>query len=765
MVASSVLGFPRIGANREVKKAVEAYWAGKLSADELTKAAAEVKKTSWTSLKARGVELIPSGDFSLYDHVLDHSAAFNVIPKRYLGHNLSALDVYFAMGRGRQADGVDVPASEMKKWFDSNYHFVVPEFSEDTDFKLNFNKALEEYNEAKALGIATRPVVLGPVSFLALGKAAKDAKPGFQPVSLLPKLLPVYKQLLADLKAAGAEWVQVDEPVLVLDSAAYLEKQFSSAYAELVPVSPKILLATYYGRLDSNLSFVAKLPVAGLHIDLDRGLKQLDGVVAAVKPTSIVLSLGLVSGRNIWKADLQAGLALGQKAVSALGQERVIVATSSSLLHTPVTLAAENKLTHEQRDWFSFALEKASEVSVLASALSGSQDAAVASALEANRVSIAKRREFERTSDDAVRKRVASATPDMWERKSPFAVRKEVQKQHLDLPKFPTTTIGSFPQTKEIRAARAKLNKKEISEAEYEEFIKKEIEYVVRFQERIGLDLLVHGEPERNDMVQYFGEQLEGFVFTQNGWVQSYGSRYVRPPIIVSDVSRPRPMTVKWSSYAQSLTQKPMKGMLTGPVTILNWSFPRADVSRELQCMQLALALRDEVIDLEKAGIKAVQVDEPALREGLPLRKADWDGYLKWAVPSFKLATAGVTDSLQTHSHFCYSDFDDIFPSIQALDADVISIEASKSDMKLLKTFKQYGYSNQIGPGVYDIHSPRVPGEQEIKDRIAAMLEILSDDLLFVNPDCGLKTRGWKETEASLVNLVNAARWARKTYA
>ncbi|KAI0921828.1 hypothetical protein AcV7_008024 [Taiwanofungus camphoratus] len=765
MVASSVLGFPRIGANREVKKAVEAYWAGKLSADELTKAAAEVKKTSWTSLKARGVELIPSGDFSLYDHVLDHSAAFNVIPKRYLGHNLSALDVYFAMGRGRQADGVDVPASEMKKWFDSNYHFVVPEFSEDTDFKLNFNKALEEYNEAKALGIATRPVVLGPVSFLALGKAAKDAKPGFQPVSLLPKLLPVYKQLLADLKAAGAEWVQVDEPVLVLDSAAYLEKQFSSAYAELVPVSPKILLATYYGRLDSNLSFVAKLPVAGLHIDLDRGLKQLDGVVAAVKPTSIVLSLGLVSGRNIWKADLQAGLALGQKAVSALGQERVIVATSSSLLHTPVTLAAENKLTHEQKDWFSFALEKASEVSVLASALSGSQDAAVASALEANRVSIAKRREFERTSDDAVRKRVASATPDMWERKSPFAVRKEVQKQHLDLPKFPTTTIGSFPQTKEIRAARAKLNKKEISEAEYEEFIKKEIEYVVRFQERIGLDLLVHGEPERNDMVQYFGEQLEGFVFTQNGWVQSYGSRYVRPPIIVSDVSRPRPMTVKWSSYAQSLTQKPMKGMLTGPVTILNWSFPRADVSRELQCMQLALALRDEVIDLEKAGIKAVQVDEPALREGLPLRKADWDGYLKWAVPSFKLATAGVTDSLQTHSHFCYSDFDDIFPSIQALDADVISIEASKSDMKLLKTFKQYGYSNQIGPGVYDIHSPRVPGEQEIKDRIAAMLEILSDDLLFVNPDCGLKTRGWKETEASLVNLVNAARWARKTYA
>ncbi|OBZ70303.1 putative 5-methyltetrahydropteroyltriglutamate--homocysteine methyltransferase [Grifola frondosa] len=762
MVASSVLGFPRIGANREVKKAVEAYWAGKISAEELNKAAADVKKACWTSLKERGVDLIPSGDFTLYDHVLDHSAAFNVIPKRYLGKNLSPLDVYFAMGRGRQADGVDVPASEMKKWFDSNYHFVVPEFSEETDFQLNFNKAVEEYNEAKALGINTRPVVLGPVTFLALGKAAKEAKPGFEPISLLPKLLPVYKTLLASLKEAGADWVQIDEPVLVLDSAAYLEKQFISAYTELAPVSPKIMLTTYYGRLDTNLSFVVKLPVAGLHIDLDRAPAQLDEVVAAVKPTNLVLSLGVVSGRNIWKTDFQAALKFGEKAVSALGKDRVVIATSSSLLHTPVTLAAETKLTPEQKDWFSFALEKASEVSVIAAALSGSQDAKVAEALEANRASIAKRRAFEHNSDDAVRKRVAAITPDMLERKSPFSVRKEVQKKVLNLPKFPTTTIGSFPQTKEIRQARAKLNKKEITVAEYEEFIKKEIETVVRFQEKIGLDLLVHGEPERNDMVQYFGEQLEGFVFTQNGWVQSYGSRYVRPPIVVSDVSRPRPMTIRWSSYAQSLTDKPMKGMLTGPVTILNWSFPRADVSRELQCKQLALALRDEVIDLEKAGIKAVQVDEPALREGLPLRKADWEPYLNWALPSFKIATAGVSDALQTHSHFCYSDFDDIFPSIQALDADVISIEASKSDMKLLNTFKHYGYSNQIGPGVYDIHSPRVPSEQEIKDRLKDMLAILPDSLLFVNPDCGLKTRGWKETEASLQNLVAAARWARQ---
>ncbi|KDQ64601.1 hypothetical protein JAAARDRAFT_28241 [Jaapia argillacea MUCL 33604] len=765
MVASSVLGFPRIGANREVKKAVEAYWGGKISAEDLTKAAADVKKYNWTEVKARGVTLIPSGEFSLYDHVLDHSVEFNVIPKRYLGHGLSTLDIYFAMGRGRQAAGVDVPACEMKKWFDSNYHFVVPEFSEETDFKLNFNKAVEEFNEAKALGVATRPVVLGPVSFLFLGKAAREAKPGFQPLSLLAKLLPVYKQLLSELKAAGAEWVQVDEPILVLDPAASLEKEFATAYAELAPVAPKILLTTYFGRLDSNLTYVAKLPVAGLHIDLDRAPGQLDEVIAAVKPTQLVLSLGVVSGRNIWKTDFAAAIKSGQKTIDVLGADRVIIATSSSLLHTPVTLASEKKLTAEQKDWFSFALEKAAEVSTIASVLSGSQDAAVAAALEANKVSIAKRREFERTSDDAVRNRVAAITPDMLERQSPFAVRVEVQKKKLNLPKFATTTIGSFPQTKEIRAARAKFTKGEITQEQYDEFIKKEIESVVRFQEKVGLDLLVHGEPERNDMVQYFGEQLTGFVFTQNAWVQSYGSRYVRPPIIVSDVSRPGPMTVFWSSYAQSITQKPMKGMLTGPVTILNWSFPRADVSRELQAKQLALALRDEVLDLEKAGIQAIQVDEPAIREGLPLRRSDWDNYLKWAVDSFKLSVAGVSDALQTHSHFCYSDFGDIFPSIQRLDADVISIEASKADMKLLQTFKEYGYSNQIGPGVYDIHSPRVPGDQEIKDRVKAMLDILPDQLLVINPDCGLKTRGWKETEASLENLVAAARWARQVYA
>jgi 5-methyltetrahydropteroyltriglutamate--homocysteine methyltransferase len=765
MVLSSVLGFPRIGANREVKKAVEAYWAGKISADQLTKAAADVKKESWTSVKSHGVDFVPSGEFSLYDHVLDHSAAFNVIPKRYVGLGLSPLDVYFAMGRGRQSEGVDVPASEMKKWFDSNYHYVVPEFSQETEFKLNFNKALEEYQEAQTSGITTRPVILGPVSFLVLGKAAKGSPIGFEPISLLSKLLPVYKTLLADLKSAGVEWVQIDEPILVLDSGKKLEREYTEAYTELAQVSPKILLATYFSRLDSNINYICKLPIAGLHIDLNRAPGQLEDVIAAIKSTTIVLSLGLVSGRNIWKTDFDVAIKLGQQAVEALGPDRVIVGTSASLLHTPVTLASETKLTPEQKDWFSFALEKASEVAVIAAALSGSQDAKIAAAVEENRASIGKRREFERTSDDAVRKRVAAITSEMLERKNPFAVRQEIQAKYLHLPKFPTTTIGSFPQTKEIRLARSKLGKGEITEDQYEDFIKKEVEHVVRFQERIGLDLLVHGEPERNDMVQYFGERLQGFVFTQNAWVQSYGSRYVRPPIIVSDISRRGPMTVKWSSYAQSITDKPMKGMLTGPVTILNWSFPRADVTRELQSKQLALALRDEVIDLEKAGIKAIQVDEPAIREGLPLRRADWDAYLKWAVDSFKLSTAGVTDQLQTHSHFCYSDFNDIFPSIQRLDADVISIEASKSDMKLLGAFKAYGYSNQIGPGVYDIHSPRVPGQEEIKNRLKDMLAIIPSNLLFVNPDCGLKTRAWKETEASLVNLVEAAKWARANYA
>lgn len=765
-IQSAVLGFPRIGPNREVKKAVESYWAHKTSAEELLATIKEVKKARWESIAAKGVASIPSGDFTLYDHVLDAANVFNAIPERYTKSGLSELDIAFAMGRGRQEldKGIDLHAMEMKKWFDSNYHFVVPEISPSTQFKLNNNKYLAEYQEAKALGITTRPVVLGPITFLALSKAARDAPAGYEPLSALDSLLPVYVELLTQLKEAGVEQVQIDEPILVQDRAESLGAEYTKVYEKLSAVAPKITVATYFGRLGASIDFVKSLPVYAVHIDLDRAADQLDSVIAAVKPTKLVLSLGLVSGRNIWKTDLKAAQAKAEKAISELGKERVVVATSSSLLHTPVTLASETRLTAEQTSWLSFALEKAEEVAILAKALDGE----VVAAFEQNTKDIAARREFERNSDPAVRDRLAAITEKDLTRPAEFATRRAAQVEYLGLPKFPTTTIGSFPQTKEIRVARAKFNKSEISQDEYEKAMEKEVEAVVRFQEKCGLDLLVHGEPERNDMVQYFGEQLNGFIFTQLGWVQSYGSRYVRPPIIVSDVSRgPEPMTVRWSKFAASCSKSPMKGMLTGPVTILNWSFPRAadDVSREVQAKQIALALRDEVRDLEAAGIKAIQVDEPAIREGLPLRKADWGSYLTWAVDSFRLSTAIAENKTQIHSHFCYSDFGDIFPSIKALDADVISIEASKADLKLIQVFKAHGYAAEIGPGVYDIHSPRVPSKDEIIERLKAVLSVLPADLVVVNPDCGLKTRGWSETEASLTNLVAAAKWARETYA
>jgi 5-methyltetrahydropteroyltriglutamate--homocysteine methyltransferase len=594
------------------------------------------------------------GDFTLYDHVLDFNYTFNIIPKRFAEAKLSDLDRYFAMGRGHQKDGVDLEAQEMQKWFDSNYHYIKSEVSSHTEFRLNDTKPVDEYLEAKEAGIETRPVLVGPITALLLGKAGRDEanRASFEPISLLDKLVPVYGELLKKLQAAGATEVQIDEPSLVMDSTANLAQQYQATFEALAKAAPglKITLATYFGRLDKNVEFVAKLPVSALHVDLDRAPEQLDQVLAAVKPTQLKLSLGLVSGRNIWKNDLAASLATAKKAIEALGQDRVVVATSSSLLHTPVTLANESRLSADVKDWFSFATEKAAEVATLAKALSGAD---VQAALDANKQSIEARRAFEQNSDASVRDRLSKVTPDMYNRKSPFPERKAAQDKVYDLPTFPTTTIGSFPQTKEIRLARSKNTKGELSTEEYEKFLENEIKSAVDFQEAIDIDILVHGEPERNDMSQYFGEQLQGFVFTENAWVQSYGSRYVRPPIIVSDVSRPHPMTVRWSSYAQSLTKRPMKGMLTGPVTILNWSFPRADVSKEVQCKQLALALRDEVCDLAKAGIFAIQVDEPAIREGLPLRQVDWNAYLTWAVDSFKLSTAGVENATQIHSHFC----------------------------------------------------------------------------------------------------------------
>ncbi|GAA5953616.1 hypothetical protein JCM21900_003363 [Sporobolomyces salmonicolor] len=765
MSHSAVLGFPRIGAKREVKKATEAYWAGKISAEELQKVAKEQRIARWQLIKDAGVEVVPSGDFTLYDHVLDFNYTFNIIPSRFAKANVSDLDRYFAMGRGRQVGEVDLEAQEMQKWFDSNYHYIKSEVSSSTEFKLNNLKPVDEFLEAKEAGIITRPVLVGPITALLLGKTGRDETSSFEPIQALDKLVPVYAELLQKLEQAGATEVQIDEPSLVMDTTAQLGEKYQSTYLAFAKAAPglKITLATYFGRLDSNVEFVSKLPIHALHIDLDRAPQQLDHVVAAVKDTKIVLSLGLVSGRNIWKNDLAASIAIAQKVVDVLGAERVVVASSSSLLHTPVTLANESKLKAEQKDWFSFAAEKVAEVAVIAKALSNPSSVQVE--LEKNAASIKARRDFEKNSDAAVRERLGKVTPDMYKRKSPFPERIAAQDKVYQLPAFPTTTIGSFPQTKEIRLARSKHTKGELSTQEYEAFLEKEIKHVVEFQEKIDMDLLVHGEAERNDMSQYFGEQLSGFVFTENAWVQSYGSRYVRPPIVVSDVSRPAPMTVRWSSYAQSLTKRPVKGMLTGPVTILNWSFPRADIPKEVQCKQLALALRDEVLDLEKAGIFAIQVDEPAIREGLPLRQSEWDEYLTWAVDSFRLATAGVENKTQTHSHFCYSDFNLIFQHIINLDADVISIEASKSDLKLLDAFRKYSYPNLIGPGLYDIHSPRVPSVEEMKQRLAEFKKAIPQAKhMYINPDCGLKTRGWEEVRTSLINLVAVAKWAREEY-
>eukprot|EP01113_Clastostelium_recurvatum_P043757 TRINITY_DN7290_c0_g1_i1.p1 TRINITY_DN7290_c0_g1~~TRINITY_DN7290_c0_g1_i1.p1 ORF type:complete len:787 (-),score=200.23 TRINITY_DN7290_c0_g1_i1:108-2468(-) len=779
MIPSAVLGFPRIGPHRELKKVVELYWAGKVGHGELQASASTIRVQRWLSLHARGVTIIPSGEFSLYDHVLDHCCMMNIIPDRYTKNDLSMTDMYFAMGRGLQDGkrGIDLPAMEMKKWFDTNYHFIVPEVSSSTQFKLNYNQALNEFLEARTLGVSTRPVLLGPVTLLALSKPSHD-DPSYDPLQALDKLLPVYVEILSQLKQAGSESVQIDEPILVLDRAAGLEDVFRSTYATLARESPKIVLTTYFGRLGQALTYVKDLPVWGLHVDLsERGdASQLEEVVQALVPTPLVLSLGLISGRNVWKADLATSLEKVRYTVQHLGAERVIVATSSSLLHIPVTLASEDRLSSTQLDWLAFALEKASEVVTLARIATAAPAAATrddgcnnddqqaATYFVANQESIARRREFEAKSDPAVRHRLAMVTPAMYARTSPFPIRKETQQKLMNLPPFPTTTIGSFPQTSQIRLARSHHNDGRLSLAQYEGMMEGEIERVIRFQESIDLDILVHGEPERNDMVQYFAEQLNGFLFTQNGWVQSYGSRCVRPPIISSDVSRPGPMTVRWARYAQSLTPKPVKGMLTGPVTILNWSYPRIDVSREVQAKQIALALRDEVIDLEAAGIRAIQVDEPAIREGLPLRNVDWDAYLTWAVESFRLATSAVEDSTMIASHFCYSDFNDIFSSIKRLDADSISIEASKSDMKLLNVFQTQQYSSGIGPGVYDIHSPRVPSQEEIQARISSMLSYIPSSLLEVNPDCGLKTRAWKETEEALKNMVRAAQWARRTY-
>jgi 5-methyltetrahydropteroyltriglutamate--homocysteine methyltransferase len=769
-VQVATLGFPRIGPKRELKTALEAHWAGKIDAKELLAAASGLRGQAWARQRDLGADLIPSNDFSLYDHVLDTTAMVGAVPAIYgWAEDRVGLDTYFAMARGAQGErcehghaqvsghgAQDVPAAEMTKWFDTNYHFIVPEFTADQTFRLASTKALHEYLEAKEQGIETRPVLLGPVSYLLLGKAKGG---DFDVLSLLPKLLPVYAEVLRSLARAGATWVQVDEPCLVTDLPEGAAEAYALAYRVLCDVTPpiRLMLTTYFGGLEDNLDLALSLPAHGLHIDLVRAPEQLEAVVAGARADQ-VLSLGVIDGRNVWKADLGAVLDRIEPIV-ATGRS-VIIAPSCSLLHTPIDLERETALAPEVRNWLAFAVQKVGELKVLARALNEGRDA-VRAELAAADAAVASRRTSVLIHDPAVKARAVETDPSLVRRANGYEIRRPAQVARLGLPAFPTTTIGSFPQTHEVRKARAEHGKGVLDDAAYDRFLQEETARTVKWQEDLGLDVLVHGEFERNDMVQYFGEQLSGFAFTKAAWVQSYGSRCVRPPIIFGDVSRPQPMTVAWWRYAQSLTDRPMKGMLTGPVTILNWSFVRDDQPRSETCRQIAFAIRDEVVDLEAAGAPIIQIDEAALREGLPLRRRDWQAYLDWAVESFRITASGVRDETQIHTHMCYSEFNDIIASIGAMDADVISIETSRSQMELLDAFNGYRYPAEIGPGVYDIHSPRVPSVEEMTALLKAAAQKLPADRLWVNPDCGLKTRKWPETEAALRNMVAAAREAR----
>lgn len=755
MAVAVNLGFPRIGANRELKRAVERYWAGELAAEELSDVAGSLRRRHWELQRDAGIEHIPSNDFSLYDHVLDTAFMVGAVPERFGRIEAKGVSAtYFGMARGTP----DAPAMEMTKWFDTNYHYIVPELEQGMQFRLTFNKPLAHFVEAGQLGITTRPVLLGPVSFLLLGKCKAD---NLNPLTLINALLPVYEQVLAALAAEGAEWVQIDEPVLATDLDGDVLEAYAAVYQRLrgAAGSIKLCLTTYFGDLLDNLAPVMRLPVDAVHLDLVRAPGQLARALE-LAPATMMLSLGVIDGRNIWRADLNQALALAEQAVARLGSERVMVGPSCSLLHCPIDLAHETKLDAELKGWMAFARQKLDEIVAVARAATQGR-AAVAAVLDESRRFVESRAASPRIHNPAVKARLQQLSPSLFERGRPFAQRKPLQQERLKLPLLPTTTIGSFPQTAEVRRARAAWKKGEWTVEQYEQFCREEIARVVKFQEEVGLDVLVHGECERNDMVEYFGEQLEGFAFTQNGWVQSYGSRCVKPPVIFGDVSRPRPMTVGWSRYAQSLTSKPMKGMLTGPITILQWSFVRDDQPRKDTAFQIALAIRDEVADLEKAGIGVIQIDEPAIREGLPLHRGQWAEYLRWAVDAFRLSAASAADHTQIHTHMCYSEFNAIIQSIAELDADVISIEASRSHMDLLEAFVRFQYPNDIGPGVYDIHSPRVPDVDEMLGQIQKALRWIRPEQFWVNPDCGLKTRAWPETIAALKNMVEAAQSAR----
>ncbi|MDP9359261.1 MAG: 5-methyltetrahydropteroyltriglutamate--homocysteine S-methyltransferase [Chloroflexota bacterium] len=761
MAISTVPGYPRIGQRRELKWALEGYWSGKRTEDDLLATAAEVRQQSWTAQREAGLDLIPVNDFSLYDHVLDATVLLGAVPARYgwAGESVD-LDTLFAMARGRTG-GRPVRAMEMTKWFDTNYHFLVPELSPNQRFRLASDKPFAELAEATAAAIPAKPVLLGPLTFLLLGKGAED---GATPLALLDGLLPIYQEIVRRLADAGAAWIQLDEPVLALDRGPEELAALTRAYAALAEVKgrAKLLVQTAYGHVGEAYLRLAALPVDGIGLDLVRGPENLDLIARHGFPAEKWLAAGVVDGRNVWVNDLAASLDVLDHLQAHVSADRLMVSASCPLLHVPHDVRVEEALDPTVHSWLAFAAQKLDEIALLTRAVNEGRGA-IGAELEANGRVLAARRDSALRRDPAVQARLASLAGAEQERASPAPARMEAQRPRLPLPVLPTTTIGSFPQTDELRTARRRFDRGEIDAAAYDEFLEQQIREIVRSQEEIGLDVLVHGEPERNDMVQYFGEQLAGFAFTQHGWVQSYGSRCVRPPIVFGDVSRPAPMTVRWATFAQRLTERPVKGMLTGPVTILNWSFVRDDQPREVTCRQIALAIRDEVADLDAAGIAVIQIDEPALREGLPLRRADQQAYLGWATACFRIAASAARDETQIHTHMCYSEFNDIIDAISALDADVISIENARSDNELLRVFRHHGYDKGIGPGVYDIHSPRVPPTEEILANLRATLEVLGPGQVWVNPDCGLKTRRWEEVRPALANMVAAARQVRET--
>ena len=753
-ILNHTLGFPRVGLRRELKKAQESYWAGSSTQEELLAVGRELRARHWQQQQQAGVDLVPVGDFAWYDHVLTTSLLLGNVPARHQNQDGSIdLDTLFRLGRGRAPTGEPAAAAEMTKWFNTNYHYMVPEFHKGQQFKLGWTQLLDEVDEALALGHKIKPVLLGPVTYLWLGKVKGEQ---FDRLSLLKEILPVYQQVLAELAKRGVEWVQIDEPALVLELPPEWLNAFKPAY-DALQGQVKLLLTTYFDSIGHNLDTVRELPVQGLHVDLVAGHDDI-AALNQVLPKEWLLSLGVINGRNVWRADLSTWF---ERLHPLVGSRPLWIGTSCSLLHSPIDLSVETRLDEEVKSWFAFALQKCAEVALLSAALNA-PGAAKQAELDAYSAPIRARRQSSRVHNAQVGQRLAAITAQDSERQRPYAERAQAQRERFNLPAWPTTTIGSFPQTTEIRGLRLDFKQGRLDGSNYRTSISEHIKQAIVEQERLGLDVLVHGEAERNDMVEYFGENLDGFVFTQNGWVQSYGSRCVKPPVIIGDISRPQAITVEWAKYAQSLTDKPVKGMLTGPVTILCWSFPREDVTREVIAKQIALALRDEVEDLEKAGIGIIQIDEPALREGLPLRQSDWAAYLNWAVDAFKLNAAVAQDDTQIHTHMCYCEFNDIMDSIAALDADVITIETSRSDMDLLEAFKEFEYPNEIGPGVYDIHSPNVPSVEWIEALLRKAAQNIPAERLWVNPDCGLKTRGWPETRQSLANMVLAAQRLRE---